>query len=40
MEGSSHAKNQLDSFRRFDRTPTCYGQTDGQTQGQASTADA
>ena len=27
VEGSSHAKNQLDSFIRFDRTPTCDGQT-------------
>jgi len=27
-EGSSHAKNQLHSFIRFDRTPTCDGQTD------------
>jgi len=26
-EGSSRAKNQLDSFIRFDRTPTCDGQT-------------
>jgi len=32
VEGSSHAKNQLDSPSRFDRTPTCDGQTDGQTQ--------
>jgi len=34
-EGSSHAQNQLDSFSRFDRTPTCDRQTDtdGQTQG-------
>jgi len=33
MEGSSHTKNQLDSFSRFDRTPTCdeQKQTDGQT---------
>jgi len=23
VEGISHAKNQLDSFSRFDRTPTC-----------------
>jgi len=28
VEGSSHAKNQLDSFSRFSRTPTCDGQTD------------
>jgi len=28
MEGSSHAKNQFDSFIRFDRKPTCDGQTD------------
>jgi len=27
VEGSSHAKNQLDSFSRSDRTPTCDGQT-------------
>jgi len=27
MEGSSHAKNQLDLFSRFNRTPTCDGQT-------------
>jgi len=32
VEGSSHAENQLDSFSRFDRTPTCEGQTDMQTQ--------
>jgi len=31
VEGSSHAKTQLDSFIRFDRTPTCDGQTDRQT---------
>ena len=33
MEGSSHGKNQLDSFIRFDRTPTCNRrrQTDRQT---------
>ena len=29
MEGSSHAKNQLDMFSRFSRTTTCDGQTDG-----------
>ena len=28
VEGSYHAKNQLDSFIRFDRTPTCDRQTD------------
>jgi len=28
VEGSSHAKNQLDSFSRFSRTPTCNGRTD------------
>ena len=28
MEGSSDAKKQLDSFSRFDRTPTCDRQTD------------
>jgi len=41
MEGSSHAKNQLDSFSRFDRTLTCDRRTD--TEGDrpmASTADA
>jgi len=27
VERSSHAKNQLDSFICFDRTPTCDGQT-------------
>jgi len=27
VEGSTHAKNQLDSFSRSDRTPTCDGQT-------------
>jgi len=32
VEGSSHAKNQLDSFSRFSRTPTCDRQTDRQTQ--------
>ena len=32
VEGSSQAKNQLDSFTRFDRTPACDRQTDGQTQ--------
>jgi len=35
VEGSSRAKNQLGSFIRFDRTPTCGGQTD-----MASTTDA
>ena len=39
MEGSSHAKNQLDSFVRFGRTPTCDGQTD-RHRPTASTADA
>ena len=39
MEGSSHAKNQLDSFIRFSRTPTCDGRTDGH-KAMASTADA
>ena len=28
VEGSSRAKNQLDSFSRFDRTPTCDRHTD------------
>ena len=27
VQGSSHAKNQLDSFSRFDSTPTCGRQT-------------
>ena len=41
MEGSSDAKNQLDSFSRFDRTPTCDRQiqTD-RHRPTASTADA
>jgi len=39
VEGSSHAKNQLDSFIRFDRTPTCDGQTD-RYRPMANTADA
>jgi len=39
VEGSSHAKNQLDSFSRFSRTPTCDGQADGH-RVMASTADA
>ena len=39
VEGSSHAKNQLDSFIRFSRTPTCDGRTDGH-KAMASTADA
>ena len=39
MEGSSRIKNQLDSFIRFGRTPTCDGQTDGH-RAMASTADA
>jgi len=39
VEGSSHAKIQLDSFIRFDRTPTCdktdrHRRTDGQTDRQ------
>jgi len=28
VEGSSHAKNQLDSFSRLSRTQTCDGRTD------------
>ena len=32
MEGSLLAKNQLDSFIRFDRTPTCDRQTHRRTQ--------
>ena len=28
---SSHAKNQLESFTRFDRAPTCDRQTDTDT---------
>ena len=39
MEGSSHAKNQLDSFSRFDSTPTCDGRTE-RPRPMASTADA
>jgi len=39
VEGSSHAKTQLDSFSRFSRTPTCDGRTDGH-RAMASTADA
>ena len=39
IAGSSHAKNQLDSFSRFDRTPTCDRQTDRQ-RPMASTAHA
>ena len=41
VQGSSHAKNQLDSFSRFDRTPTCDRRidTDGH-RPTASTADA
>ena len=39
MEGNSHAKNQLYSFIRFDRTPTCDGRTD-RHRTMASTADA
>ena len=31
IKGSSHAENQLDSFSRFDRTPTCDRQTDEDT---------
>ena len=31
MEGSRQAKTQLDSSRRFNRTPTCDRQTDRQT---------
>ena len=31
LEGSSRVKNQLDSFIRFRRTPTCDRQTDRQT---------
>jgi len=31
VEGSSHARKQLDSFSRFDRIPTCDRQTDRQT---------
>ena len=38
VEGSSRAKNQLDSFIRFDRTPTCDGRT-GRHRPMASTAD-
>ena len=40
---TQRAKNQLDSFSRFSRTPTFGGQTDGQTDrhmAMASTADA
>jgi len=33
VEGSSHAKTQLDLFSRFSRTPTCDGRTDERTQG-------
>ena len=39
VEGSSHAKSQLDSFSRFNRTPTCDGETD-RHRPMASTADA
>jgi len=39
VEGSSHAKKQLDSFSRFSRTPTCDRQTD-RHRPMASTADA
>jgi len=39
VEGSSHAKNQLDSFSRFSRFPTCDRQTD-RHRPMASTADA
>ena len=38
VEGSSHTKNQLDSFSRFDRTPTCDRQT--QTVGHRAMASA
>ena len=31
VEGSLHAKNQLDSSSRFDMTPACDGQTGGHT---------
>jgi len=31
VEGSSRAKNQLDTFSRLDRTPTCDRQTERQT---------
>jgi len=31
MVKSMDAKNKLDPFRRFDRTPTCDRQTDRQT---------
>ena len=31
VEGSLHAKNQLDSSSRFDTTPACDGQTDRHT---------
>jgi len=40
VEGSSHAKKQLDSFIRFRRTPTCDGETDNLAHKMASTADA
>ena len=33
VEGSLHAKNQLNPFSHFSRTRTCDGQTDTQTQG-------
>ena len=33
MEGRSRAKNQLDMFSRFDRTPTCDGETDTASTG-------
>jgi len=33
VEGSSHAKNQLDSFSRFDRTPTSDRQPRTQAHG-------
>ena len=39
VKGSSQAKNQLDSFIRFTRTPTSDGRTDGH-MAMASTADA
>jgi len=33
LEGSSYAKNQLNSFSRFDRTPTCDRRTDMEGHG-------
>jgi len=39
MKGSSHAKNQLDSFIRFDRTPTCDRQTQTDRQTERQTED-